>query len=117
MRSPSLAHRIIVVLLIYQTVASLLGATLALVMDWRRSDTTFVGVPFAIDTIAAALRRTDEGFVVEATDDLARLAARNPGFWYAIHDGRTIRWGGGPAPIDERHPVFAKGGVDRKSVV
>jgi two-component system, OmpR family, sensor kinase len=111
MRPPSLARRIIVALLVYQTVASLLGATFATMLDLRRSDTTAYGVQFAIDTIAAALRRTDEGLVVEATDDLARLAARNPGFWYAIHDGRTIRWGGGPAPIDERHPVFANGGV------
>lgn len=110
MRPPSLARRIIITLLIYQTVASLLGATLSLTLDWLRSDTRFAGVEHAVQTVAAALHRTDGGhFTVEKTRALARLADRHPGFWYAVHDGTTTLWGGATAPITADHPVFAQG--------
>ncbi len=110
MRRPSLARRITITLLIYQTVASLLGATLALTLDWLRVHSHFAGAELAVETIAAALHRTDGGhFTVEKTQALARLADRHPGFWYAVHDGTTTLWGGATAPITADHPVFAQG--------
>lgn len=112
MRPPSLARRMIFALLVYQTVASLLGATVATILDWRRSDTRYLGSQLAIDVIAGALRTTNEGrLTVEETPELSRLSARNPGLWYAIRDGTTIMWGGAPAPITTNHPVFTTGGM------
>lgn len=108
MRPPSLARRIIVALLVYQTVASLLGATLASILDWRRSDTQFLGSQLAVEVIAGAVRMTSDGLLaVEETPELSRLAARNPGLWYVIHDGATMLRGGAPAPITIEHPIFA----------
>ena len=108
MPPPSLARRIIVALLVYQTVASLLGATLGSILDWRRSETRFIGSHLAIDVIAGAVRTTSEGrLAVEETPELSRLAARNPGLWYVIRDGATMLWGGAPAPITSEHIVFA----------
>ena len=112
MRPPSLARRIIVALLVYQTVASLLGATLASILDWRRSETRLFGALLAVELVGAAVRTTSEGRLsIEETPELSRLAARNPGLWYAIQDGATTLWFGGPAPITSDHPIFAMEGM------
>ena len=112
MRPPSLARRIIVALLVYQTVASMLGATLASILDWRRSETKLFGVQLAVELVGAAVRTTAEGRLsIEETPELSRLAARNPGLWYAIQDGATTQWFGGPAPITSDHPIFAMEGM------